>query len=206
MTAVQKKENVSVKKRSRLWKGIRANWQIYLMILPAIVILIWFRYVPIYGIQIAFRDFTLKGGITGSEWVGLKHFEALFATPQFLQVFRNTILINFYRLIFGWPLPIILAILINECRFLGFKRFSQTVSYLPHFLSWVIISAIFNSLLALDTGIVNMILKALGFQQIIFLSDPKLFRSILVITDIWKNVGWSSIVYLSAMTAIDTNL
>ena len=82
MTAVQKKENVSVKKRSRLWKGIRANWQIYLMILPAIVILIWFRYVPIYGIQIAFRDFTLKGGITGSEWVGLKHFEALFATPS----------------------------------------------------------------------------------------------------------------------------
>ena len=208
MTAVQKQEKTSAaaKKRSRLWKSICSNWQVYLMVLPALVILIWFRYVPIYGIQIAFRDFTLKGGITGSTWVGMKHFEALFATPQFLLVLRNTILINFYRLLFGWPLPIILAILINECRSLGYKRFSQTVSYLPHFLSWVIISAIFNNLLALDTGIINMILKTLGLEQVIFLSEPKLFRSILVITDIWKNVGWSSIVYLSAMTAIDTNL
>lgn len=190
----------------RLQKALRANWQIYLMVLPALIILIWFRYVPIYGIQIAFKDFTLLGGIEGSAWAGLKHFQALFSTPQFLQVLQNTLLINLYRLIFGWPLPIVLAILITECRSKGFKKFGQTVSYLPHFLSWVIVSAIFMNLFALDTGIINMILKFLGMEQIIFLSDPKLFQPILVITDIWKSAGWSSIVYLAAMAAIDPSL
>lgn len=194
------------KERRKLFKSIAANWQIYLLILPAIVILIWFRYIPMYGLQIAFKDFSISKGITGSEWVGMKHFKELFATEEFFRVFRNTLLINVYRLIFGWPLPIILAIMIYECRYVVYKRIVQSVSYLPHFLSWVVISAIFMNILSLDTGIVNKIISLFGGKQILFLSEPRLFRSILVISDAWKNTGWSAIVYLSAISAIDPDL
>jgi putative aldouronate transport system permease protein len=194
------------KKRKKTLKKITANWQVYLMVLPALVVLIWFRYIPIYGLQIAFKDFSLLKGITGSEWVGMKHFVDLFSTNKFLQVLRNTLLINVYRIVFTWAWPIILAIMVNECRNLAYKRIAQSISYLPHFLSWVIISAIFMNLLSLDTGIVNILISMFGGRQIIFLSDPRFFRSILVITEAWKNTGWSSIVYLSAITAIDTDL
>jgi putative aldouronate transport system permease protein len=193
-------------KRKKTLQKITANWQVYLMVLPALVVLIWFRYIPIYGLQIAFKDFSLLKGITGSEWVGMKHFVDLFSTNKFLQVLRNTLLINVYRIVFTWAWPIILAIMVNECRNLAYKRIAQSISYLPHFLSWVIISAIFMNLLSLDTGIVNILISMFGGRQIIFLSDPRFFRSILVITEAWKNTGWSSIVYLSAITAIDTDL
>ena len=195
-----------MKRKKKLKKDILENWQVYLMVLPALVILIWFRYVPIYGLQIAFKDFSLIKGITGSEWVGMKHFADLFSTGQFLKVLRNTLLINVYRIVFTWVLPIILAIMISECRSLPYKRVAQSISYLPHFLSWVIISAIFMNLLSLDTGIVNILISRFGGKQVIFLSEPKFFRSILVITEAWKNTGWSSIVYLSAITAIDASL
>lgn len=185
------------------FKKIKNNWVIYLLMLPALVILIWFRYVPMYGLQIAFKDYHILKGITGSSWVGFEHFIKLFNTLKFFQVLRNTLLINLYRIVFQFPFPIIFALMINECRFVIFKRVIQTVSYLPHFLSWVITAAIFHNILALNTGIVNIIINSLGLEQIMFFSEEKYFRALLVVSDIWKSMGWGTIVLLAAISGID---
>lgn len=190
------------RKRSLL-AGVRKYWPIYLLLIPPLVVLIWFRYVPMYGVQLAFKDYNMRLGITASPWAGMKHFEMLFRTPQFLTVVRNTLLINFYSLIFQFPVPILFALLINECRFLRYKRVIQTVSYLPHFLSWVVISALFENMLALDTGIVNRVIQLFGGEQQVFLSSTRWFRTILICADIWHSAGWGTIVILSAITSID---
>ncbi|MDF2922682.1 MAG: binding-protein-dependent transport system inner rane component [Paenibacillaceae bacterium] len=180
----------------------------YLMIMfiPAIVFYILFHYVPIYGILIAFKNYKFSAGIWGSEWAGLQHFRDLFSTASFWEVFRNTLIISFYKLVFGFPAPIILAILLNEVRLVWFKRVFQTVTYLPHFLSWIVVSGMFIQFFSPSVGPVNVLLQMIGIKPIYFMADTHWFRFILVLTDIWKGIGWGSIIYLAALTGINPEL
>ncbi len=191
--------------KKSLWVRIRKYWQIYLLILPALLVLLYFRYYPMYGVQIAFRDYKIVKGITGSKWVGMKWFAKLFRTPKFLQVVTNTLILNVLHLLTSLPLAVLFGLMLNECKQIGYKRVVQTISYMPHFLSWVIVYAIFSNLLA-DKGIINTIIKSLGGQSIVFLSQSRYFRAILVISDLWKNTGWNTIVILASITAIDPSL
>lgn len=184
----------------------RRDYDLYLIALPGIIVLIIFKFLPIIGAQIAFKDFNLMRGIFGSEWVGFKHFETLFMMPEFFRVLKNTLLINLYRLVFQFPIPIILAIMIFETKNVMFKRSAQTLTYLPHFLSWVIVGAIFVNILSPESGIINKIIKSFGGDPIYFLTDANWFRSILVIVDGLKISGWSSIIYLAAMQSIDVQM
>lgn len=193
-------------KRSGLWRYLGKHKYMYLMIVPGLVHLIIFQYIPIYGITMAFQDFSIRRGYFGSEWVGLKHFLWLFQDPNFMRAFRNTWIINIMRIVIGFPAPIILALMLNEVRIMGFKRAIQTLSYLPHFISWVVLAGIFNQLLSHDTGALNNLIAALGGSRIDFLQSNVFFRPTLVFTNIWKEVGWGTIIYLAAIAAINPEL
>ena len=180
--------------------------ELYLMLIPVIAYYVVFHYAPMYGAQIAFKDYKFNLGIIRSPWVGFEHFQYLFSLRSFKEIFRNTILISTYKLIFGFPAPIILAILLNELRIIPYKKAVQTISYLPHFLSWVILAAIFTQLLSPSTGAVNILLTKLGFDPIFFLGDKSWFRSVLVFTSVWKGVGWGSIIYLASIAGINPEI
>ena len=180
--------------------------ELYLMLIPVIAYYVVFHYVPMYGAQIAFKDYKFNLGIIRSPWVGFEHFQYLFSLRSFKEIFRNTILISTYKLIFGFPAPIILAILLNELRIIPYKKAVQTVSYLPHFLSWVILAAIFTQLLSPSTGALNILLTKLGFEPIFFLGNKSWFRSVLVFTSVWKGVGWGSIIYLASIAGINPEI
>ena len=180
--------------------------ELYLMLIPVIAYYVVFHYVPMYGAQIAFKDYKFNLGIIRSPWVGFEHFQYLFSLRSFKEIFRNTILISTYKLIFGFPAPIILAILLNELRIIPYKKAVQTISYLPHFLSWVILAAIFTQLLSPSTGALNILLTKLGFEPIFFLGDKSWFRSVLVFTSVWKGVGWGSIIYLASIAGINPEI
>jgi len=168
--------------------------------------LIIFQFIPIYGVIIAFQDFSFRKGYFGSDWVGLEHFRWLFSNPAFLDAFWNTFIINTLRIVFGFPAPIILALLINEVRHTAFKRSVQTLSYLPYFISWVVLSGIFVDLLARDYGSVNNFLAFVSLPRVDFLQNPDVFRWTLVFTDIWQTVGWGSIIYLATIASINPTL
>jgi len=159
-----------------------------------------------YGIVLAFKDYRFRLGILKSPWVGLENFYTMFRGIDFPKVFRNTVIISFYKLIAGFPAPIILALLLNEVRNKTYKKTIQTISYLPHFLSWVILAGVFIQLLSPSQGPVNYVIKLLGFEPIYFLGDPKWFRFTLVVTSIWKGVGWGSIIYLASISSINPEL
>ena len=180
--------------------------ELYLMLILVVAYYLVFHYVPMYGAQIAFKDYKFNLGIIRSPWVGLEHFQYLFSLRSFKEIFRNTILISTYKLLFGFPAPIILAILLNELRIIPYKKAVQTISYLPHFLSWVILGAIFTQLLSPSTGAVNILLTKLGFEPIFFLGDKSWFRSVLVFTSVWKGVGWGSIIYLASIAGINPEI
>ncbi|MBP1993130.1 ABC transporter permease [Paenibacillus eucommiae] len=178
---------------------------LYLMLLPAVTFLLIFSYIPMYGASIAFKEFWITKGILGSPWVGFKHFEQIFATDKFWQVFTNTIEINLLRLIFGFPAPIILAILLNEVRHRVFKRSIQTIIYLPHFISWVTISGILFALLS-NEGLVNSIIVLFGGESINFLTNNEMFRPLLIISGMWKETGWGTIIFLAALSGVNPDL
>ncbi|MNC22370.1 putative multiple-sugar transport system permease YteP [compost metagenome] len=180
------------------------RWQ-YLMILPAVVLLFLFSYIPMAGIQVAFKDFHIGGTIWNSAWVGMENFSFL-QDDQFWVVVKNTIFIAVLKFIFGFPAPIILALLINEVRNNTFKRFVQSVSYLPHFFSWIVVAYILQSLLTLDGGLVNQIIVNLGGDPVFFLGSTQWFRPMIVVSGLWKEVGWNTILYLAAITTIDPQL
>jgi putative aldouronate transport system permease protein len=196
----EKKLQIKIKKTGKRMYKMRYY---YLLILPTIVFFVIFHYVPMYGVTLAFKDFRFLDGILKSPWVGFEHFERLFGSKYFYQVLRNTIIISSYKLIFGFPAPIILALLLNEIRHSKFKRTIQTISYLPHFISWVVLAGIIMELLSPARGAVNYIRTLFGKEPIYFLAEPKYFRSILVITHIWQSVGWGTIIYLAAIAGID---
>lgn len=189
-----------------LGSDIRKDWDLYVALIPGIAFLLLFKYTPMYGIVIAFKDFNIFEGMAASPWVGFKHFEKLFASDSFMHVFQNTLIISLYKIIFLFPLPIIVAILLNELKNMAFKRSVQTVIYLPHFLSWVIVSGLFIDLLSTNGGLVNKMIVALGGEPIRFFLDSDIFRSVLITSAGWKETGWSTIVYLAALTSIDPQL
>jgi putative aldouronate transport system permease protein len=176
------------------------------MILP---VLLWYallKYVPLYGITLAFNEFRLLSGITGSPWVGFDNFARLFQSYDFLSVFRNTVVMAGLNLLFGFPAPVLLALFLNELRGSKFKRVTQSISYLPHFISWVILAGIFMEVLSPSRGPVNAIIKAVSGKTIYFLGNAQYFRGTLVVTNIWKTIGWSSIVYLAALGGVNEEL
>ncbi|WP_091173056.1 sugar ABC transporter permease [Paenibacillus sp. 1_12] len=176
------------------------------MIVPGLLFFVIFRYIPIIGSLIAFQDYNVFSGIWGSKFVGFKHFENLFMYPEFLRILSNTLLISLYQLIFGFSAPIILSLLLNEVRKMVFKRVIQTVIYLPHFLSWVIVGGLVINVLSPNYGIVNELLSYFGYEKIFFLQQPEYFRSIVVVSGIWKEVGWGTIIYLAALAGINPEL
>lgn len=196
----------TIAKRNSTWKRILKDYDLYLMLIPGLAFLFLFKYTPMYGIVIAFQDFSIFRGIGDSPWVGLKHFERLINNDEFLRVLTNTLVISIYKLIFLFPAPIIVAILLNELRQMKFKRIVQSVVYLPHFISWVIVSGIFINLLSVNGGIVNEILGVFGIAPIPFFVDQDIFRPLLVFTEGWKEIGWGTIVYLAAIASIDPQL
>lgn len=183
----------------------RDRW-LYLFLLVPVAYYIIFRYVPMYGIVIAFKNYRLSDGIFGSAWAGLRHFERLFRSPDFYTILRNTLLLNVYSLVFGFPVPIILAILLNEVRSPTFKRVNQSILYLPHFISWVVLAGIFIQMLSPSTGIVNLFLRAVGLQPVFFMASPFWWPVVFVVSGIWKGAGWGSIIYLAAVSNIDPEL
>ncbi len=185
---------------------VRKNLSLYLLLLPGVAYLIIFKYIPIGGLVMAFQDFNIFAGFFGSEWVGLAQFRKLFASPDFYRIFRNTLLINTYKIVFVFPLPVMLAIMLNEIRCTPLKKVSQTVVYLPHFLSWIIVSGLFMNILSPSGGMVNQIITALGGEPVFFMSDNRWFRTVLVVTDAWKEMGWSAIVYIAAIAGVEQEL
>lgn len=186
---------------------IKRSRGLYLLMLPGLALLIIYRYVPMLGLSIAFKNFSFSKGIWDSEWVGLKNFEFLFFRhPNFFQLVYNTLIINIYKLLFYFPIPIILAIFLNELKNLKLKKWIQTTIYLPHFVSWVVFGSIVIQFLMPSTGIVNAGIKLLGKDPIFFLAEPKYFRAIVVITEIIKSAGWGTILYLAALVSINPEL
>ncbi|MFD0867666.1 sn-glycerol-3-phosphate transport system permease protein ugpA [Chlamydia abortus] len=192
--------------RLEVLKRIYSYRSFYLMLLPAILYYLVFHYYPMYGALIAFKQFSITKGITGSAWVGFQHFEYLFGLDKFWQIFWNTIVISLYRLVFGFPLPLIVALLLNEVRKLMFKRTVQTVIYLPHFISWVIMGGLLINLLSVDGGVVNNLIRSLGGQPVGFLIDENYFRGTLVWSMIWKEFGWNTIIYMAALAGVNPQL
>lgn len=190
---------------SQLWKSYKMHKSLILMFLPGFALFVLFRYVPIYGITIAFKNFRILEGITNSPWAGFEHFHRLFSGPGFIDAFRNTIVIALLKYLFVFPAPIILAILLNEVRKSWMKRTIQTVTYLPHFFSWVILASVLFTFLG-NEGALNQAVKLLGFEPINWIADPQKFYGIVVLSDIWATVGWSSIIYFAALSGIDPTL
>lgn len=185
---------------------IRNEWQIYLMLLPVIVWFLLFLYKPMYGLQIAFKDYSIFRGVAASPWVGWEHFETLFGNDQFIRAIWNTIQISALNLLFGFPAPIILALMFNEVIHATYKRTAQTIVYLPHFISTVIIAGIVTTAFSPTAGIVNTVLGWLDIEPIYFLTKPEWFRPIFVGTGIWQEAGFGSIVFLAAIAGVNPSL
>ena len=197
-------------KQKSLARGIRKelnhNWDLYLLILPVVLYFIIFCYYPMYGAQIAFRDYRATRGILGSEWVGLEHFRRFFTGAYVGRLFKNTFLISLYSLVFGFPMPIILAIMLNEIRCVWFKKTVQLITYAPFFLSTVVMVGLLTNYLSLNGGLVNQIIEQFGGEPISFMMEPSMFKTIYVVSGIWQGTGYGSIVYLAALAGIDTAL
>lgn len=202
--------NVSYRKKRPLADvlrlALRRDVQLYLLCIPALLYLFVFDYGPMYGVQIAFRDFTARGGITGSKWVGLKHFIRFTSNPNFWKILENTLLLNVYSLALSFPIPIVMALLMNQCRSGKYRRVVQTVLYAPHFISTVVLVGMLNLFLSPSTGLVNHLLNAVGVKSIYFMGDEDLFRGVYVWSGIWQNTGWSTIIYMASLCAINPEL
>ncbi len=185
---------------------IRKHWRLLVFVMPAIIYIIVFQYMPMYGIIIAFEDFKPHSGYLGSEFVGLKHFARFFNSPNFWPLMRNTIYLSVYQLIVTFPIPIILAIGINQLTFPRYKKTVQIVTYAPHFISVIVLVSIMRVMLDPQFGVVNHILTALGLPSQFFMGDPELFRSVYVWSDVWQNTGWSSIIYFAALAGVDVSM
>ena len=194
-----------IERRQTLERAWRMR-QFYVLLVPAVVLLIVFKYVPMYGAGIAFVDYNIVKGVLGSTWNNFKWFSWVFNDFFFWRVLRNTVILSLLRLAIGFPAPIILALLLNEVRSDPYKRIVQSVSYLPHFISWVVLGGIIKELLSPQRGVVPYLMAAVGLEPINFLTSPSTFRALLVATGVWQGVGWGSIIYLAALSGIDPEL
>ena len=184
---------------------VRDRW-LYLMLIPGIAYFLTFKYGPMWGLVIAFQDYKPYFGVSGSEWVGVAHFVRFFSEEQFLILFRNTAMLALYNLTFAFPAPIILALMMNEVRVALFKRTVQTLVYVPHFVSWVVVVGIFYMLLTTEGGIVNELIAMMGGEKIPFLLSSDWFRALITTQTIWKEAGWGTIIYLAALAGVDVQL
>ena len=187
-------------------RNIRKRWQLYLVLALPLCYLALFHYAPMYGVQIAFKNFIVTKGITGSPWIGLKHFQRFFSSYQFWRLVKNTIGISFYSLAAGFPVPIILAILINEVGSHSFKKTVQMITYAPHFISTVVMVAIILQFLDPKMGLVNRLVVMLGGSAVNFMAKPELFKTIYVLSGVWQNAGYSAVIYIAALSSIDPQL
>lgn len=185
---------------------MRNDWQIYLLLLPAVIYFFVYCYLPMYGVQIAFRDYKFAFGITGSKWVGLKNFKDFFGAYYFGRLLSNTFLLNFYGLLWGFPIPIILAILLNQVERPRMKKFTQTAIYVPHFISTAVMAGILYLFLSPTSGIINKLIESLGGKATFFMIEPGWFRTLFIGSDIWQHAGWNTILYIATLTSIDPEI
>ena len=185
---------------------IKQHPLLYLMVIPGIIYFVLFRIVPTFGSVIAWQKYSIFKGVLGSPWVGWANFHRVFAYSDFLRIFRNTIVIGLMIIVFGFPVPVALALLLNEVRLKAFRRSVQTIIYLPHFLSWVIVSQLVYSILSPSSGFINVIIVALGGESVFFMAEGALFKPIAILAFVWKESGFTSIIYVAAISGIDPNL
>ncbi|SFL67604.1 carbohydrate ABC transporter membrane protein 1, CUT1 family [Gracilibacillus orientalis] len=204
--AKEEAKQIKKMKRSETWRRTKRNKMIYLMILPGLIYFLIYKYLPMYGLIISFQEYKPYLGISGSEWVGFEHFSRLFASSEFWMIFKNTIILFGLQIFIYFPIPIIISLMLNEVRHSFFKRGVQTLIYIPHFMSWVVIVSVSYVMLTLDGGIVNAILEELGFQNINFLLNEDWFRPMYILQVIWREAGWGTIIFLAAITAVDPQL
>lgn len=199
-------EKIIQKRRKGLAEDFRRRWQLYLMLLFPVVWLIVFCYIPMGGIAIAFEDYSIRGGVFGSEWVGFKHFAQLFGSPDFLRILKNTLAVSLYSLLVGFPAPIILALALHIIKGDRFKKFMQSLTYAPYFISTVVMVGIVFQCLHLNIGIVNNLLDILGLARINFMGKASLFRHIFVWSGVWQTTGYSAIIYIASLSNVDQSL
>ncbi|MFD0676235.1 MULTISPECIES: ABC transporter permease [unclassified Paenibacillus] len=192
--------------QTRLWKDFKRDKYLYLLALPGLLFFLIFKYVPMAEVVIAFQNYSPIAGIWNSKWVGFMHFQRFFSNPDFILLFRNTMGISLLNLVFFFPMPILLSLMLNEVKNAIYKRLIQSVIYLPHFLSWVIIAGLTFLLFAKGEGVVNKVIEAFGMERIGFLTSPKLFWIMVTVQSAWKEAGWGTIVFLAAMAGIDPQL
>lgn len=202
-TAMRRKTEEIGKKHG---KSLKNNWELYLFILPALLYVLFYCYYPMYGVQIAFKNYRVSEGITGGEWVGFAHFEKFLANPVSWELIRNTLSISLLSLAIGFPAPILFALIVNELKGKRFKRAVQTVSYAPHFISTVVLVSMLTAFLDPSTGIVNKLLGAAGLGPFPFMSNSNWFAGVYVISDVWQHMGWNAVIYLAALAGIDYEL
>src|SRR5690625_1346987 len=194
------------KKQSELMRRILKNKWIYLMIAPGVLYILIYKYIPMGWLVISFQEYKPYLGMSGSEWVGLDQFRRLFTSPDFWMLLRNTLVLFGLQILIFFPIPIVLALMLNEIRGRFLRKSIQTLIYLPHFMSWVVIVSISYVLLTLDGGIINGILESLGFEKVNFLLNSSSFRPMYIIQVIWREAGWGTIIFLAAIAAVDTQL
>ncbi|MGI6653922.1 MAG: ABC transporter permease [Christensenellales bacterium] len=185
---------------------MRRNWVLYLLLLPAIVYIAIFCYAPMYGIQIAFRNFNFADGITGSKWVGMKWFRFFFNSVKCWPLINNTLIISFYSLLAGFPIPIILALMLHNIPSQKFKRTAQTLTYLPHFISLVVVVGMISCFTSINSGWINTLIEALGGERVYLMGKPEYYRHLYVWSGVWQQAGWGSIIYMAALTSVDPEL
>ena len=192
--------------RTNTLKRISRSWQLYVLMLPAIIYIILFAYKPMYGILIAFKDFSIRKGVWGSEWVGLDHFQRLFSSYWFPIILKNTLTLSLLSLLIGFPIPILLALMLNEVRNNKFRSTVQTISYAPHFISMVVMCSIVVMFLSPTNGIINKLLNMLEIESIFFMQEAHLFKWVYVLSGVWQSTGWNSIIYYAALSGVDKSL
>lgn len=205
VSAQQKVMDSSLSKTGWL-KKVLGSWQLYLFLLPTLIYLVLFQYMPMYGIQLAFKYYNPADGIWNSPWIGLENFERFFNSYYFWRLIKNTLFLNLYNLVVGFPFPIILALIMNELKNERFKKMVQTTLYAPHFVSVVVIVGILNVFFNTSNGLVNLTLKNLGMEEIPFLASASIFPSLYVFSGLWQNAGWNSIIYIAALSGVDPQL
>ncbi|TDL70776.1 sugar ABC transporter permease [Paenibacillus amylolyticus] len=206
MSTVKGKQTSTKKKGLNLLSALRRDRSLYVLALPGILFFLVFKYIPMWGMIIAFQDYSPFRGIQGSEWVGLQHFTAFFGNPDFALLFRNTLAISLLNLILFFPFPILISLGLNELRSVAYKRLIQTIIYMPHFLSWVIIAGLTLLLFAKGTGLINELFALWGWPRVDILTNPDSFWIMVTLQAMWKEAGWGTIVFLAAMASVDTQL
>jgi len=206
LPSAEQRRETRAARRARALRQLKHSWQLYVLLALPLLYLIVFKYVPMYGLQIAFRNYNVVGGLAGGPWVGLDYFQRFINSYNFWPIIRNTVVLSVYQLVAGFPLPIVLALALNYVSRRWFRRTVQMVSYAPHFISTVVMVGIILQLLAPRTGLVNLILQRVGIGPIHFMGEPAYFKSIYVWSGVWQHLGFSAIIYLAALTSIDPTL